>query len=249
MLLSQTLQPYEVIFVNNYSSRAKLASFEERIEEIAKILKERKIRVKLANLPDQNFSHPYSTNLGIFFADNELVAITNAHSIPISHFWLDRGVRHFKDNRVACVTGYSFPLEKNKSLSKLSQYIYCCSEKIILRFSWTSTVNCIIKKSLWEAYPFDENLPETIPAAKTFGCEDYDWSKEMKARGFKTVVERHFSVFHSHKSGLEEAKRNIRNYVTHRRIQQLINRFKRPRRAFTRLRDGRGFDGANFQEY
>ena len=248
ILLNQTLLPSEVILVNNYSSEAALASFENSLKALAPLLKKKSVKAKLVSFPDRGFSHPYSTNLGIFFAENELVAITNAHTLPISSDWLAHGARHFKNHKVACVTGYSFPLEKNRSLSKLSRYVYYGSERIILRFNWTSTVNCIIRKSLWDAYPFDENLSKIILATKAYGCEDYDWSKEMQARGFKTVVDPHFSVYHSHRRGLQEAERNVRIYVTHRRIQQLINRFKRPRKAFTRVKEGEKSDDVHFFE-
>lgn len=235
MLDDQTLPPSEVILVNNYSSEAALASFEDRLKKSVEPLRRKKIVVRLVSFPDRDFSHSYSTNLGIFFAENELVVITNAHALPISISWLDKGVRHFKDSRVACVTGYSYPFEKNSSLSKLSRYVYYFSEKIILRFNWTSTVSCIVRKSLWQNYPFDENLPQIIPQAKAYGCEDYDWSKEMETRGFKIVVDPQFSVFHSHGSRFQEARRNIRNYMNQRTIQQTINKFQRPRKAFTRL--------------
>lgn len=248
-LLGQTLLPSEVILVNNYSSEAALVSFENRMEELASPFEEKRIRVRLANFPDRDFSHAFSTNLGVFLAENELVATTNAHALPISSQWLDKGSKHFEDHDVACVTGYSFPIEKNRSLARLSQYVYYYSERLVLRFNWTSTVNCIIRKSLWNNYPFDENLPKMIPASKAYGCEDYDWSKEMKARGFKTIVDPQFSVFHSHKTRIGEAERNIRIYVTHRRIQQLINNLERPRKAYTRLKDQGKSGGVRLQEY
>lgn len=235
MLLEQTIPPSEIILINNYSSDSSLASFEDRMKKAAEFPRRKKIRMRLVSFPDRDFSHPYSTNLGVFFAQNELVAITNAHSIPVSRFWLAFGLRHFADRRVACVTGHSYPLENNTPLSKVSRLMYYFSERIVLRFNWTSTVDCIIRKSLWQAYPFDENLPKIIPEARALGCEDYDWSKEMEARGFRIVVDPQFSVFHSHESGFEEAKRNVRNYLAQRAILQIVNGFKRPRKAFTRL--------------
>jgi len=234
-LQEQTIPPSEIILVNNYSSGERLASFEENMKKAAIFLNEKKITVRLVSFPDREFSHPYSTNLGVFFAENELVAITNAHTIPMSCSWLGFGMRHFGDSKVACVTGYSYPLERNKPLLMISQCMYYFSERIVLRFNWTSTVDCMIRKSLWQAYPFDENLPRAIPEARAYGCEDYDWSREMKSRGFKIVVDPQFSVFHSHERGTEEAMRNVKNYVAQRPILRTIDKFKRPRKSFSRL--------------
>jgi glycosyltransferase involved in cell wall biosynthesis len=235
LLSEQTVIPSEVIIVNNYSSYVRLTSFEDNMKIASGLFNRKKTRIRLVSFPDRNFSHPYSTNLGIFFAKNELVAITNAHSLPLSRFWLSSGLSHFEDRDVACVTGYSYPFEKNRPLLKVSQYVYYFSERIVLRFNWASTVDCILRRSLWQAYPFDENLPHIISEAKAYGCEDYDWSKEMEARGFKILVDPQFSVFHSHERGFKEARRNIENYLTQRGILHIIDKFKRPRRAFTRL--------------
>lgn len=235
LLSEQSVTPSEVIIVNNYSTYSRLVSFEDKMKKLSRVFKRRKTRFRLVSFPDRDFSHPYSTNLGIFFADNELVAITNAHSLPLSRSWLGSGLSHFKDRGVASVTGYSYPFEKKRTLQKVGQYVYHFSERIVLRFNWTSTIDCILRRSLWQVYPFDENLPHIIPTAKAYGCEDYDWSKEMEARGFKICVDPRFSVFHSHESGFKEARRNIKNYLTQRAILQTIDRFERPRRAFTIL--------------
>lgn len=48
-----------------------------------------------------------------------------------------------------------------------------------------STVNCVLKKSLWEEYPFDEKLSDEIPQVRKFGGEDYDWATEMLAEATK----------------------------------------------------------------
>jgi GT2 family glycosyltransferase len=245
MLAAQTLLPSEIILVNNYSSDAKLASFEGIIEKSVELFGRKKIKVRLVSLPDRDFSHPYSTNLGMFFAKNELVAMTNAHAVPISHSWLEDGAGHFKDPTVAGVTGYSYPFEKNRPLSKLSQYAYYFAERIVLKFS---TMNCIIRKSVWRNYPFDEDIPKISPEARAYGCEDYDWGKEVVARGFKTVMDQRFSIFHSHKSRFEEAKRNIRNYMAQRTIQHVIDDFDRPRKAFTRLEHNEELEGIHILE-
>jgi len=93
----------------------------------------------------------------------------------------------------------------------------------------------MIRKGLWRAYPFDENLPELVPETRKYGLEDYDWGLEMRARGYNTVVDPLFSVFHSHASGVDEIARNTKNYFIYRRIQQRIRSLSRPRVSFTRV--------------
>ena len=60
-----------------------------------------------------------------------------------------------------------------------------------------STINCILRKSLWEKYPFDENLLKIIPNSRKYGGEDYDWGLEMLARNYKIIVDLKFNVYHS----------------------------------------------------
>jgi hypothetical protein len=149
-------------------------------------------------------------------------------------------VRHFKDSRVAGVTGFFVPHREGEILDKLDILMYYFSQKMVLRQDWCSTINCIIRKSLWNLYPFDENLPNLIPETRKYGLEDYDWSKEMMARGYRIVVDPLFSVFHSHEKWLDELTRNIRGYFVYRRIQQRINLFERPRHSFSRVHSTQG---------
>jgi GT2 family glycosyltransferase len=111
--------------------------------------------------------------------------------------------------------------------------LYFFSQKVVLHQDWCSTINCIIRRSLWKAYPFDENLPSLVPETGKYGLEDYDWSKEMMARGYRIVVDPSFSVFHSHVEGAGELARNTRGYFIYRRIQHKIDLFKRPRESFS----------------
>ncbi|MGB9740375.1 MAG: glycosyltransferase family 2 protein [Candidatus Bathyarchaeia archaeon] len=235
-LALQTLKPSEIVIVNNYSSQDKRRLFErETSEYFWKLFPHGEISFKMVALSDVEFSHPYSTNLGVYAAENELVCITNAHSLPISIHWLHDGMRHFRNSMVAGVSGFFLPHSEGNVLGKLDSALYYFSQKVVLRQDWCSTINCIIRKSLWRSYPFDENLPKIIPQTKNYGLEDYDWSKEMAFRGYKIVVDPKFSVFHSHGEGFNEMMRNIKGYFVYRRLQQIINQLKRPRKSFSKL--------------
>jgi len=232
----QAVQVSEIIVVNNYSGEEKLRTFENNLYEIVrKRFRHRKIKLKLVTLSDDEFSHAYSTNLGVGAAENELVCITNAHSMPISLCWLQEGVKHFEDPKVAGVSGFFIPHKEGSVFGRIDAAMYYFSQKMILRQGNCSTINCIIRKSLWEKYPFDENLPKIIPETKRYGLEDYDWSKEMMARDFKIIMDPLFSVFHSHGRGFNEMSRNVRNYFVYRKIQQKINLFARPRKSFSKV--------------
>jgi len=235
-LAQQTVQASEIIVVDNYSTNEKLHFLESSLDRIIKkCFEHRRTKIKLVSLSDYEFSHAYSTNLGVYIAENELVCITNAHSLPISLNWLQNGIKHFQNDKVAGVSGFFIPHRQETAGEKINDLLYRFSQKMVLRQDWCSTINCIIKRSLWEVYPFDENLPKIIPETKRYGLEDYDWSKEMTARRFKIIVDPAFSVFHSHGETLKEIERNVKRYFVYRQIQQKINLFQRPRESFSRV--------------
>lgn len=236
MLAVQTLAPSEIIIVDNYSSEGKRRFHESQISECFwNFFRGKETSLKVVTISDEEFSHAYSTNLGVHEAENELVCITNAHSLPTSVHWLQEGVKHFKNSNVAGVSGFFLPHNEGKVFGKLDKLLYYFSQKLVLRQDWCSTINCIIRKSLWQIYPFDENLPKIIPQTRKYGLEDYDWSKEMIFRGYKIIVDPSFSVFHSHGKGVDEMMRNVRGYFIYRRLQQKINQLKRPRKSFSKL--------------
>lgn len=90
---------------------------------------------------------------------------------------------------------------------------------------WMTNTNALIRKGLWEQYPFDEKLPE---------CEDYDWASEMLARGYNVVKDPKFSVFHSHfllgKPGYFARKPRWK------KLCALIEKRKRPRKSYSKIK-------------
>ena len=231
----QTVRPSEIIVVDNFSTSENRQMLENQLSAIMHRLKTPISRFEMIALSDSNFSHAYSTNLGVESTENELVCLTNAHSIPTSFRWLQDGLRHFEDPRVAGVTGFFLPHREGKIRDKFDVLMYYFSQKMVLRQDWCSTINCVIRKSLWRLYPFDENLPKLIPETGKYGLEDYDWSKEMVARGYRIIVDPLFSVFHSHEKWLDELERNTKSYFVYRRIQQKIKSLERPRESFSRI--------------
>jgi len=235
-LSRQTLRPVELVVVDNFSTEAKL----EEMHSILSLAKVRvfdgKILLKLVPVPDKEFSHAYTTNVGVFVATGELVCVTNGHSLPSSDTWLERGSLHFKDPKIAGVGGYFASHENGTAWEKLGYDLGWKTRNEVTRSyvkdSHFSTINCIFRRALWAIYPFDEKLPCEIPEARGLGGEDYDWAVEMQARGYRIIVEPRFNVCHSHGETLNQL---TSKYVAWRQIRRKIKAFSRPRKAYTRL--------------
>ena len=236
-LRSQTLRPSEIIIVDNFSTRKTL-------NEMILFLKASKaklfgdgVQMKVVPISDDEFSYAYSANIGVWASQFDLVCITNGHCLPISDRWLENGISHFNNQTVAGVAGYTTPHRYGTIWEKIA-FDFCWRRPMeqtgaYLRDTFFSTTNCIIRRSLWEEYPFDERLPDLIENAGKFGGEDYDWALEMLARGYRLVVEPRFDVYHSHG---EPLRKLVSKYLIWRKIRRDIKTLKRPRSSYTSLR-------------
>jgi glycosyltransferase involved in cell wall biosynthesis len=236
-LSRQTLRPSEVVVVDNFSGEGTLQKMTGFLSSAKTRFFKDQTAVKLVPVPDSEFSHAYSTNAGILFSEGELVCITNGHSLPFSKTWLESGVAHFRDPEVVGVGGYSTPHTDGTVWEKLA-YRWSWKEfneisRMYAKDSYFSTINCVLRRALWEEYPFDEKLPDEIPLSSRFGGEDYDWATEMLARRHKIVVEPMFCVYHSHGDGLSVL---ASKYIVWRRIRKRIATLSRPRESFTKIR-------------
>jgi len=234
-LSGQTLRPYELVVVDNFSSKVELEKMSALLLLVKRDFFSNLVEVKLVPIVDGEFSYPYSANVGSAVAEGDLVCVTNGHSLPCSDTWLENGIVHFNDPTVAGVGGYFTPYKSGTFWEKAAYNSWNWLNKLSKAYAkdtFFSTTNCVFRRSLWEKYPFDESLPHDIPSAGKFGGEDYDWSVEMLARGYNIVVEPKFNVYHCHN---ETPAQLIPKYLIWRRIRMRVNSFVRPRRSFTRL--------------
>jgi len=234
-LANQTLKPSELVIVDNFSTS-------ESLNDMISLLREVKLRlfneaqIKIVPISDDEFSYAYSANIGVWASQYELVCITNGHCLPISDRWLESGASHFQNKNVAGVAGYTLPHHYGTVWEKIAFDLGWRRLKeqsgAYRRDTFFSTTNCILRRSLWEEYSFDEKMPEIIENAGKFGGEDYDWALEMLARGYKLVVEPQFDVYHSHGESLSKL---VSKYLIWRRIRKNIRSMKRPRNSYTIL--------------
>lgn len=217
-LSKQTFKNFEIIHIDDNST-------DKTLEVVKKISK--KLPIKIIKLKPSEFSHPYSENLGALKAKGKYICFLPGHCLPISNTWLADGLSNFKNPQVAAVSGYYSEIPIGYFWPKLGRLVFLPYQlKRREHTPWMTNTNSLIRKDLWKNYPFDEKLPE---------CEDYDWASEMLARGYNVITDPRFSVFHSH---LLLGQRI--NYFARRRRWRIlitqINKRKRPRKSFTRLK-------------
>jgi len=226
------------VIVDNCSSKASCDEMMSFLRKAKRDVFQHHVSLKLVPIADCDFSHPYSTNLGVSVASGELICIINGHSLPSSDRWIEFGVSHFADPKVAGVAGY-FTAHRNGTFweklfydwwwKKRNEISNACS-----RDDYFSTVNCVLRRSLWVQYPFDERLPIDIPETRRFGGEDFDWAEEMQARGYEIIVDPRFNVSHSHGDTLAQL---VPKYVAWRRIRRRITSYARPRQSYSRMKE------------
>lgn len=213
-LYQQTLKDFEIIVIDSESTDKTL--------EIIK-----NFPIKLIPIKQKEFNYSYALNLGIKNAKGKYICIISGHSIPISNTWLEDGLKNFQNPKVAAVSGHYSSLILGYYFPKLERLLqFLSSSNVRKNFSpWMTNTNALLRKDLWKKYPFDEKLPE---------CEDYDWACEMIARGYNVIKEPKFNVFHSH--FLLGRPGFIQRKLKWKRLCQIINKRKRPRKSFTRLK-------------
>lgn len=206
----QTIKDFEVIIVDSGSTDKTL--------EIVK-----KFPIKLIQIKPEEFGRSYALNLGINKAKGQYICILSADSLPFSTTWLEDGLRIFKDNKVAAVTGYISGVPIGYYFPKLTPLFLLPYQKKRRNYCIKLTfTNALIRKDLWRVYPIDERLDK-------LGCEDRDWAMEMLARGYNVVKDPKFNIIHFH---FLTSQRLLR----WRKAIKIIDKRKRPRKSFSKLK-------------
>jgi rhamnosyltransferase len=155
--------------------------------------------VRLEQIPPETFHHARTRNFAASLARGEILVFLSQDAVPSSNRWLESMVANFVDSRVGAVYGRQLP-KQGSSLERqdVLDAVYG-QERIVkdpahrngqgYRFYHFSDANSAIRRSVWEATHFPEDL-------KVF--EDLGIAKRVLDGGWKIVYEPEASVFHSH---------------------------------------------------
>lgn len=211
-LYEQTEKEFELIIIDNNSRDGTLD-----------LVKKYPITT-LVNIPDEEFGHALSCNIGAYVAKTNYLVFINGHCLPVSKTWLADGLAVFVNKeKIAAVDGHYHSRKDGSVWEKMGDIFgYLILKKIRINVPITAT-NAIIRRDLWEKYQFDESLPE---------CEDYDWSLEIISRGYQTIKNPRFNVYHSHHYGLTKLIKRQKRWI---KLCHLIKQKIRPSTSVSKI--------------
>jgi rhamnosyltransferase len=160
--------------------------------------------VRLYRIPPEAFHHARTRNYLASLAQGRYLVYLNADAFPVSQNWLQSLLSNFSDSSVGAVYGRHVPkpgcnLERQPVLSTVygdTKIVKepCRKQQLGYLYYFLSTVNAAIRKDVWEATGFPEEL-------KVY--EDVGIAKRILDGGWKVVYEPAAAVYHSHNHSLK----------------------------------------------
>lgn len=191
--------------------------------------------VQLYRIAAEAFHHARTRNLAAELAQGEFLVYLAADALPCSPGWLGALLRNFEDSAVGAVYGRHVPrpdasIERRGVLhtmygdTRLVKSAACKAE-LGYRYYHFSTVNCAIRKQVWQQTRFPQDL--TV-------CEDVAIATRILDSGWKIVYEPEAAVYHNHDFS---SLRLFRRYFDLGVVYHRLNIWDRNNKAMLR-RDG-----------
>jgi len=180
-------QQVEVVIVDSGSHDGSVALARERGALVREI-------------PQREFSHGASRNLGASLASGEALVFVSQDAHPVDERWLERLTAPLqRDSSLAGVYGRQLPHDGARPPERyFLDFLYGSEGRIqqadgvsALNMQTTlfSNVNSAMPRAVWERFPFVRDIVMS---------EDQDWSRRVLLAGMRIAYEPAASVRHSH---------------------------------------------------
>ncbi len=185
-LKRQTFRDFEVIAVDSGSDDGTLEVLAAE-------------QLTLLHISKKEFSFGRSLNLGCSAARGEFLVFISAHCYPETERWLERLLDRFGDEAVGAVYGRQRGVAESHFSERQIFRRWFPDESVDDQdHPFSNNANCAVRRSLWEAHPYDESLT---------GLEDVVWADQIMREGWKLSYASDAGVIHVH----TESPREIRN--------------------------------------
>lgn len=203
VLAQETGFGYEVLIVDSGSTDGSVEYVDAMADE----------RLRLHRIPPSEFGHGRTRNLAISLCRGEFAVLITHDALPADAHWLARLVSMAEsDGRIAGVFGrhIAYPSASPYTHRELETHfagfqaspivalddpaLYAREEGYRKFLHFFSNNNSLIRRSVWEAFPF----PEVDFA------EDQAWAKDIIEAGFSKAYADDAVVYHSHDFSLIE---------------------------------------------
>jgi len=155
--------------------------------------------IRIEQIPAEAFHHARTRNYAAGLGRGPILINLSGDAIPASDSWLRNMLANFGDPGVGAVYGRQLP-KPGSTMERCDTFDTVYGDKRIVkdpahrnglgyRFYHFSDVNSALRRSVWEAAPYPEDL-------KMF--EDLAIAKRILDAGWKIVYESEAPVFHSH---------------------------------------------------
>lgn len=144
-------------------------------------------------------------NMGIGAAKGEYIVSLSGHCIPVNNKWLGNLIKNFDDQKVAGVYGRQEALDFTSDYDKRDlALVFGLDRKVQVKDSFFHNANSMIRRSVWEKEPFDENLTN---------IEDRVWAERILRMGYSIIYEPEASVYHYHGIHQDQNMERCKNVV------------------------------------
>ncbi len=173
----QTVKDVEIVLVDSGSTDATLSIAESH-------------GARIVHIRPEEFTFGRSLNLGLQAATRERIVIASAHVYPVYPDWLESLLRPFEDGTVALTYGKQRgPDTAWFSEQQIYHQWYPDLSQPRQATAFCNNANAAIRRSLWEAHPYDETLT---------GLEDVAWAKWVREQGYAIAYVAEAEIIHVH---------------------------------------------------
>jgi glycosyltransferase involved in cell wall biosynthesis len=194
----QTLPPAQIVIVDSGSTDATLAIAE-------------RFGVDIATIDPASFSFGRSLNVGCALATADVLVIASAHVYPVYDTWLEELTAPLSDPLVSLAYGRQVGDDQTHySERQILRRWFPEQSDHNQRHPFCNNANAAVRRSAWEAFPYDEDLT---------GLEDMAWAHAALNRGQRIAYVAEAPVAHVHREQWAQlTNRYRREAIAHRRI-------------------------------